>query len=169
MLDSFAVDGPTGAQWAYAIDGRGDHRLYHDANDLPVALAPCFGFVRSDDPLWQATMRFAFSLANPAYVEGPFGGLGSTHTPGVWPLGDVQEWVWASLSGDTRRAESCVAKLVAVADTDGLLPETYDSVDRRWLSRRWFAWPGSAVAAVTGGLFGPRPSAWRQSNRWVNS
>ena len=107
-----------------------------------------------DDPLWQATMRFAFSPANPAYVEGRFGGLGSAHTPGVWPLGDVQEWVWASLSGDTRRAGSCLAKLVAIADSDGLLPETYDPGDARWLSRRWFAWPGSAVAAVTTGGFG---------------
>ena len=124
-------------QWAYAIDGHGNFRLYHDANDLPVAIAPCVGFVRSDDPLWQATMRFAFSLANPAYVEGRFGGLGSAHTPGVWPLGDVQEWVWASLSGDTRRAGSCLAKLVAIADADGLLPETYD--------------PGRRALAVRGG------------------
>ncbi len=129
-LDSFPVDGPFGVQWAYAIDGHGNFRLYHDANDLPVAIAPCVGFVRADDPLWQATMRFAFSPANPAYVEGRFGGLGSAHTPGVWPLGDVQEWVWASLSGDTRRAGSCLAKLVAIADADGLLPETYDPGDR---------------------------------------
>ena len=154
VRDGFAVDGPLGAQWAYAIDGHGNHRLYHDANDLPVALAPRFEFVAAADPVWQATMRFAFSPANPAYVDGPFGGLGSAHTPGVWPLGDVQEWVWASLSGDTRRAAACLARLVAVADADGLLPETYDSVDGRWLSRRWFAWPGSAVAAVTGGGFG---------------
>jgi hypothetical protein len=154
VLDGFAVDGPLGGQWAYAIDGRGRHRLYHDANDLPVALAPRFGFVTAADPVWQATMRFAYSPANPAYVEGPFGGLGSAHTPGVWPLGDVQEWVWASLSGDDRRAGDCLARLVAVADADGLLPETYDPVDAHWLSRRWFAWPGSAVAALTSGGFG---------------
>ena len=154
VLDRFEVGGPLGQQWAYSIDARGGHRLYHDANDLPVAMAPCFGFVAADDPAWQVTMQFAFSAANPAYVEGPFGGLGSAHTPGVWPLGDVQEWVWASLSGDVSHAASSIAKLVAIADADGLLPETYDPADKTWRSRRWFAWPGSAVAALTGGGFG---------------
>jgi uncharacterized protein len=154
VLDRFAVDGPLGEQWAYAVDARGSHRLYHDANELSVAFAPCFGFVAPDEPVWQATMRFAFSTANPAYVGGPFGGLGSAHTPGVWPLGDVQEWVWASLSGDVPRAASCVAKLLTIADADGLLPETYDPVEKTWLSRRWFAWPGSAVAALAGGSLG---------------
>ena len=109
VLDGFAVDGPFGTQWAYAIDGHGDHRLYHDANDLPVAIARCVGFVAADDPAWEATMRFAFSPDNPAYVAGPCGGLGSAHTPGVWPLGDVQEWMWASLSGDTRRVDGPVS------------------------------------------------------------
>jgi hypothetical protein len=43
---------------------------------------------------------------------------------------------------------------VAIADADGLLPETYDPADKTWRSRRWFAWPGSTVAALTGGGFG---------------
>ena len=49
-LDSFPVDGPFGVQWAYAIDGHGNFRLYHDANDLPVAIAPCVRFVRCRRP-----------------------------------------------------------------------------------------------------------------------
>ena len=126
----FAIDGPFGTQWAYAIDARGGQRHYHDANDLPVALAPLLGFVARDDTAWQATMRFAFSAHNPAFVPGQGGGLGSLHTPGVWPLGDVQEWVWASIAGDDRRVDRVLSRLAAV-QRHGMLPEAYDPANRR--------------------------------------
>jgi uncharacterized protein len=54
-----------------------------------TALAPLLGFCGADDPIWRATMRFAFSDRNSAYCPGRFGGLGSRHTPGTWTLGDV--------------------------------------------------------------------------------
>jgi uncharacterized protein len=149
----FAVDGPFGTQWAYAIDACGGQRLYHDANDLPVALAPLVGFVAPDDKAWQATMRFAFSPHNPAFVPGRGGGLGSLHTPGVWPLGDVQEWVWASIAGDDRRVDRVLSRLAAV-HRHGMLPEAYDPASAEWRSRRWFAWPGAAIAAIVAGAYG---------------
>jgi hypothetical protein len=58
--------------------------------------------------------------------------LVSAHTQGTWPLGDIQEWVAASLLGDTGRAERALVRLLAVAAPDGLLPETYDSATGRW-------------------------------------
>jgi uncharacterized protein len=45
IRDRFACPGPFGTQWAYETDGRGQHRRYHDANDLPTALAPPVGAV----------------------------------------------------------------------------------------------------------------------------
>jgi meiotically up-regulated gene 157 (Mug157) protein len=153
VTHEFALDGPFGTQWAYAIDGRGGQRRYHDANDLPVALAPCLGFAAPDDPMWLATMRFAFSPHNPAFVPGQVGGLGSLHTPGVWPLGDVQEWVWAWATGDHRRIDRVLSRLATVQRA-GMLPETYDPATAAWLSRRWFAWPGAAVAALVCGAYG---------------
>jgi hypothetical protein len=149
----FAIDGPFGTQWAYAIDGRGGQRHYHDANDVPIALAPFLGFVARDDAAWMATMRFAFSRHNPAFVPGRGGGLGSLHTPGVWPLGDVQEWIWASATGDDRRVDSVLCRLTAV-QRDGMLPEAYDQNTAAWRSRRWFAWPGAVVAALVAGAYG---------------
>ena len=149
----FAIDGPFGEQWAYAIDGRGGQRHYHDANDLPVALAPLLGFVASDDAAWQGTMQFAFSPHNPAFVPGRGGGLGSLHTPGVWPLGDIQEWVWASVAGDDRRVDQVLSRLAAV-QRGGMLPEAYDPATAAWRSRRWFAWPGAAIAALVAGAYG---------------
>ncbi|CAN5783756.1 hypothetical protein BH24ACT5_BH24ACT5_14740 [soil metagenome] len=154
VLERFAVDGPFGRQWSSAIDDDAGYRLDHDANDLPVALAPSYGFVAPDDPVWNATMRFAFSPDNPAYVAGSMGGLGSPHTPGVWPLGDIQEWVWASWSGDRERVDAVLGRLCAVANADGFLPETYDPESGAWWSRQWFAWPSSTVAALVYGAYG---------------
>ena len=154
LRDQFACPGPFGTQWAYATDGRGQHRRYHDANDLPTAFAPLWGLCPPEDPQWSATMRFALGQANPGWSQGRWGGLGSAHTPGSWPLGDVQEWVVASLLGETGRAGRVLERLLAVAAPDGLLPETYDSDTGAWLARHWFAWPSAVLAALTLGSVG---------------
>ena len=148
IRDRFACPGPFGTQWAYETDGRGRVRRYHDANDLPTALAPLWGLCPPEDPEWSTTMRFALDRANPGWSQGRWGGLGSAHTPGTWPLGDVQEWVVASLLGETGRAGRVLERLLAVAAPDGLLPETYDSGTGTWLARHWFAWPSAVLAAL---------------------
>jgi hypothetical protein len=144
----FTRAGPDGSQWAYEVDRGGGGRLYADANDLPTALAPLWGFCAPDDDAWCATMRFAFSEHNQAYASGPLGGLGSLHTPGTWPLGDVQEWVAGSVWGDHGRAEAALDRLVAVSADDGLLPESYDPETGEWRARHWFAWPAAVVGAL---------------------
>jgi hypothetical protein len=154
LRDHFACPGPFGTQWAYATDGRGQHRRYHDANDLPTAFAPLWGLCPPEDREWSATMRFALDQANPGWSQGRWGGLGSAHTPGSWPLGDVQEWVVASLLGETGRAGRVLERLLAVAAPDGLLPETYDSDTGAWLARHWFAWPSAVLAALALGSVG---------------
>jgi hypothetical protein len=148
IRDRFACTGPFGTQWAYETDGRGQHRLYHDANDLPTALASLWALCPPEDAEWAATMRFAFDRVNPGWSPGRWGGLGSVHTAGTWPLGDVQEWVAASLLGDTDRADDVLGRLLAVAAPDGLLPETYDSDTGAWQARHWFAWPSAVLAAL---------------------
>jgi uncharacterized protein len=153
IRDRFTCPGPLGAQWAYETDGRGRHRRYQDANDLPTALAPLWGLCRPEDRQWSATMRFALGPANPGWSPGRWGGLGSAHTPGTWPLGDIQEWVATSLLGDTGRAGRALGRLLAVAAPDGLLPETYDSATGRWRARHWFAWPGATLAALALGAW----------------
>jgi uncharacterized protein len=134
--------------WAYATDGAGMRVEYHDANDLPVALAPLWGFCGPGDPGWRATMRFAFSPANPGYVDGDRPGLGSAHTPGPWTLGDVQAWVAARVIGDDAAADAALVRLHEVAFVDGMLPEAYTATGTVDLIRHWFAWPGAALAAL---------------------
>jgi hypothetical protein len=145
---AFACDGPFGPQWAYECDGGDGRRLYHDANDVPTAVAPLWGLCSADDPLWRTTMRFAWSAHNPGYVAGLHGGLGSAHTAGVWPLGDAQEWIVARTIGDQDAEARLLAKFELVASDDGMLPETYDPDTGAWMARHWFAWPGSLVGLL---------------------
>jgi hypothetical protein len=111
-------------------------------------MAPLWGFCPPDDPHWQTTMRFAFDRENAGYVEGPMGGLGSRHTPGTWPLGDILGWVAFGLLEDDEASEAALERLVRSAFTDGMLPEAYDPEGSGQAVRHWFAWPGSALAAL---------------------
>jgi uncharacterized protein len=148
VQSAFAIHLGGAAGWAYATDGAGMRMAYHDANDLPLPLAPLWGFCAPDDPGWRATMRFAFSPANPGFVDGDRPGLGSAHTPGPWTLGDVQAWIAARIIGDDAAAEAALARLHEVAFVDGMLPEAYAATGAGDRIRHWFAWPGAALAAL---------------------
>jgi meiotically up-regulated gene 157 (Mug157) protein len=94
-------------------------------------------------------MGFAFSPANPAFVAGPGGGLGSRHTPGVWPLGLVQAWLVGRIRGDAAAAAATLARLEDAAFDDGMLPESIVRDGGAAVPvRHWFAWPGAAFAAL---------------------
>ncbi len=146
--EHFPSEGPLGLQWAYSVNGRGGAERYMDANDLPAALAPLWGFCKPTDKTWQTTMRFAFDPENPGYVQGPMGGLGSRHTPGTWPLGDIMGWVAFGLMEDQAASEAALEQLTRAAFGDGMLPEAYDPEGSGSAVRHWFAWPGSALGAI---------------------
>lgn len=132
--------------YAYATDGDGAYHFYHDANDIPLALAAQWGFVPADDPVWRATVDFAFSDAN---IGGIYAGrLGSVHTRAPWPLGDVQDLIIAQSLNDDQRAAHARARLQRAAQWDGALPEACDAQTNEVVSRHWFAWPNAALACV---------------------
>ena len=137
-------------RFAYAVRGaRADGpRHYHDANDLPTVFAPAWGFCGADDPVWRATIEFAWSAANEGYFAGTLGGLGSLHTRHPWPLGDLQEIVVARVLGDAARERRGWERLDRVETWDGLLPEAYDEVTGAVASRHWFAWPAALRALL---------------------
>lgn len=137
--------------YAYATDGAGNFHFYHDANDFPLALAPAWGFCAADDPVWRATIEFAFSPDNVGgYYEGR---LGSVHTPAAWALGDVQELIIARAIGDKDRENRAREYLQKAAQWDGALPEAYDAKTGEVVSRHWFAWPNAAYACFELGAF----------------
>jgi uncharacterized protein len=148
---SFTAEHKGNQIYAYATDGAGRFHFYHDANDFPLALAPSWGFATPEDPVWRATVDFAFSPSN----SGGFydGHLGSVHSSAPWALGDVQELLIARAIGDAARAERAKASLQRIASFDGALPEAYDSTTDDVFSRTWFLWPSAAYACAELGAF----------------
>lgn len=145
----FQVDSPSGRPaYAYEVDASDGYRLYADANDLPTALAAAWGFCSPEDPAWRTTMEAAFDPAGPYALRGPFGGLGSVHTEGVWGLGLIQELIFARAVGDGERQARVLGTLEELMSEEGMLPETADPLTGEWLSRHWFGWPGAALACV---------------------
>ena len=143
---AFTSDG----RFAYAVRGpRGEGaRHYHDANDMPTVFAPGWGFCGAHDPVWRATIEFAWSTANAGYFSGALGGLGSLHTRHPWPLGDLQEIVVARILGDSARERRGWDRLDRVETWDAMLPEAYDETTGAVASRHWFAWPAALRALL---------------------
>jgi meiotically up-regulated gene 157 (Mug157) protein len=93
-------------------------------------------------------MAFAFSVANPGFVDGLDGGLGSRHTGGAWPLGHIQAWLVGRATGDSEAAMAALDRLQRAAFADGMLPEARVIDDGETIAiRHWFAWPGAALGA----------------------
>lgn len=146
IRETFTRDG----RFAYAVGPRGA-RHYHDANDIPTALAPAWGFCTADDPVWLATIAHAWSDENEGFVAGPLGGLGSLHTRHPWPLGDLQRVIVARARRDASAEAAAWDRLARVGTWDGLLPEAYDERDGSVASRHWFAWPVALRAWLVAG------------------
>ncbi len=143
-IEEHFVTGHNGGKvYAYATDGKGNHHLYHDANDVPLALMPQWGFCPVDDPIWRNTIKFAWSQENRGGVY--HGMLGSVHTQAPWPLGDAQELIIGRIMQDEARYEAAKRRLNAAAQWDGALPEAYSAQDYSVVSRHWFAWTNAMV------------------------
>jgi meiotically up-regulated gene 157 (Mug157) protein len=134
--------------WIYAFetDGNGSTLLMDDANMPNLLSAPLFGFMRSDDPVYRATRRFALSKDNPYYFAGrDASGIGSPHTPAgyVWPLAIITRGLTALHRRATR---SALLTLSQTDSEDGLIHESFDVNDYRRFTRADFGW-GNAMYA----------------------
>ena len=146
IRDRFTRDG----RFAYAV-GPSGARHYHDANDVPTALAPAWGFCDAADPVWRATVQHGWSGRNEGYIPGALGGLGSLHTRHPWPLGDLQRVIVARALDDADAERSAWDRLERVETWDGLLPEAYNERTGEVASRHWFAWPVALRALLLTG------------------
>ncbi|WP_376790986.1 glycoside hydrolase family 125 protein [Thermoflexus sp.] len=81
------VEGPEGPMWAWARDQTGRIELREEPPGS-LRLLAYYGFCDPADPVYQNTVRWLSSPANPYFFPGPFGGPGSPHFPfpGVFDL-----------------------------------------------------------------------------------
>lgn len=153
--------------FAYLTNGLGEHAFYHDANDIPTLFAKEWGFCRTPEleTAWAQTLHFGLSPSNEGgfYGDGPFGGLGSVHTRGPWPLGYYQELVFAEMQADAEARARAWWRIKETSFFDGLFPEAVDGQTGECMSKAWFSWPGCMIGSALlqdrlGGIL-PPPTA----------
>ncbi|NLI70507.1 MAG: glycoside hydrolase family 125 protein [Firmicutes bacterium] len=80
------VEGPHGAMFAWAVDGKGRFQLY-DNPPGSLQLLAFYGFCSREDPIFCNTVAWIRSSENPHFhADTPFAEAGSLHAPGPWPL-----------------------------------------------------------------------------------
>jgi hypothetical protein len=138
--------------FAYLTDGCGKNTFYHDANDIPTLFAKEWGFCGSHEleDAWAQTLYFALSSANEGgfYGDGPFGGLGSVHTRGPWPLGYFQELVFAEMQDNADARAEAWRRIKSTRFFDGLFSEAVDKQTGECTSKAWFSWPGCMIGSA---------------------
>jgi meiotically up-regulated gene 157 (Mug157) protein len=154
-LKHFVASNPAtgGTMFAYLTDGAGVHTFYHDANDLPTLFIPDWDFAKQSSPehaIWTRTMELGLSPSNTDgfFPQGPYGGLGSVHTRGPWPLGFAQEFIYANLVGDAAAARDAWRRIRGSMFMDGLFSEAVDAETGDCTSKAWFSWPGSVIGSA---------------------
>jgi uncharacterized protein len=106
-------DQAAGPIYAYEVDGLGHTLLLDDANVPSLVSLPYLGFCARDDPLYQATRKWALGPGNPLWSDGgSIRGVGSTHTRNgfVWPLAIAMEGLTAT---DDEEREDALRRLEA--------------------------------------------------------
>ncbi len=100
-----------GKIYAFEVDGFGNHMLMDDANVPSLLAMPYLGDVSIDDPIYQNTRRFVWSLDNPYFFKGKAGeGIGGPHIgyDMVWPKSIMMK---AFTSKDDGEIKSCIEML----------------------------------------------------------
>lgn len=138
--------------FCYTTDLKGNFELYHDANDLPFALAPLWQFIDADENVYSNTVKWAFSKENRGFYPGKYGGLGSDHAKGHWPLGDSQLLAISLARIIKGNNEGCILwdktmkTLMRIMQKDGLFSESVFPDNGNVYTRYWFAWPGAVIS-----------------------
>jgi meiotically up-regulated gene 157 (Mug157) protein len=129
--------------YAYEVDGYGSYLLMDDPN-VPSLLAMGYlGDVPMDDPIYQNTRRFVWSIDNPSFFRGIAGeGIGSPHV-GMdmpWPMSIM---MYAFTSQDDEELKHCIELLMSTDAGTGFMHESFYKDDARRYTRSWFAWQNS--------------------------
>ena len=129
-----------GKIYAFEVDGFGNHMLMDDANVPSLLAMPYLGDVSIDDPIYQNTRRFVWSLDNPYFFKGKAGeGIGGPHIgyDMVWPMSIMMK---AFTSKDDAEIKSCIEMLMNTDAGTGFMHESFHKDNPEKFTRAWFAW-----------------------------
>ncbi len=129
-----------GKMYAYEVDGFGSRLCMDDANVPSLLSLPYLDAIKTTDPLYIATRKYALSEYNPWFFKGKAAeGIGGPHTgrDSIWPMGII---IRAMTSTDKVEIKQCLKMLKATHNGTGLMHESFYMNDAQYFSRSWFAW-----------------------------
>ena len=129
-----------GKIYAFEVDGYGNQLILDDANVPSLLAMPYLGDVDINDPIYQNTRKFVWSLDNPYFFKGKAGeGIGGPHIgyDMAWPMSIMMK---AFTSTDDAEIKACIKMLMDTDAGKGFMHESFNVNDANDYTRSWFAW-----------------------------
>lgn len=129
-----------GRIYAYEVNGYGSYNLMDDANVPSLLALPYLNGVPANDPVYQNTRRFVWSLENPFFFRGKAGeGIGGPHVgvDMIWPISLSIRGLTATNDAEVQQS---LRTLVATHGGTGFMHEAFYKDDANRFTRKWFAW-----------------------------
>ena len=135
------VNHPTyGDIYAFEVDGYGNDLLMDDANVPSLLSLPYLGAVEDNDPIYQNTRKFIWSLDNPFFFKGTVAeGIGGPHVgiDMIWPMAITMKGLTTK---STSEMKHCIKMLKETHAGTGFMHETFHKDNPENFTRSWFAW-----------------------------
>ncbi|MBD0825178.1 glycoside hydrolase family 125 protein [Aestuariibaculum marinum] len=126
--------------FAFEIDGFGNHLLMDDANVPSLLSLPYLDAIDVNDPIYQNTRNFVWSLDNPFFFKGKAAeGIGGPHVgmDMIWPMAITMKGLTSTKKSEIKE---CIELLKATHGGKGFMHESFHKDDPKNFSRPWFAW-----------------------------
>lgn len=146
-----------GKIFSFEVNGYGSYNLMDDANVPSLLALPYLGAVSANDPVYQNTRRYVWSLDNPFFFKGKMAeGIGGPHIglDMVWPMSITMK---ALTSGSDAEIRNCIAMLQKTHGGTGFMHESFHKDDPKNFTRKWFAWANTLFGELLWKTFVHKP------------
>lgn len=146
---------------AYEVDGYGNTLSMDDANAPGLLSLAYLELLHENDPLYQRTREFSWSLDNPYFFRGTAGeGIGGPHIGRdyIWPMSILMR---ALTSHSDSEIVQCLRMLCTTTAGTNYMHEAFHKNDPTKYTRPWFAWANGLFGELLLKLQRERPALLR--------
>ena len=146
-----------GKIYAFETDGFGNHLMMDDANVPSLLSLPYLDAIDVNDPIYQNTRDFVWSLDNPFFFKGTAAeGIGGPHVgmDMVWPMSITMRGLTSTKDSEIKE---CIEMLKATHGDTGFMHESFNKNDPKDFSRSWFAWANTLFGELLWKTYQERP------------
>ncbi|MEC7783180.1 MAG: glycoside hydrolase family 125 protein [Bacteroidota bacterium] len=146
-----------GKIYAFETDGFGNHLMMDDANVPSLLSLPYLDAIDVNDPIYQNTRDFVWSLDNPFFFKGTAAeGIGGPHVGMnmIWPMAITMRGLTSTSDAETKE---CIKMLKNTHGGTGFMHETFHKDDPTDFTRSWFAWANTLFGELLWKIYQEKP------------